>query len=529
MKIQIRKPIVALFLLSTLNLPLSTALAQGTTFTFQGRLNESGSPANSTNDFTFTLFTSSSGFAVVGTTSTVNDLAVSNGSFSVTLDFGGSAFTGPDRWLEIGVRPGASSGPYTTLTPRQKLTPSPYAIFAGGANATGIAGTLSDAQVPANIPRLNGTPTFTGDVTIANPYDLNFGSTTRQMLNLWNANYGIGVQNNTLYQRSDGGFAWFRLGTHTNNVNHPGTGGTNLMWLDGTGNLTLNASLTLDVVSSNNGSYYPGLVFGAGSGETISSKRTSGGNQYGIDFYTGFNPRLSIANNGNVGIGTVTAQSKLEIVTGAGNVQIRNDGGFTPALNLIGGSNPGILRLRNALEIWPSDTGGRSGYLDVRDTSGIATIALNGQSGEATVKVLNITGGADIAEPFQIAEPEVAKGSVVVIDDAHPGQLKLSDRAYDTRVAGIVSGANGIKPGLALHQEGVVQGGQHVALTGRVYALADATSSPIRPGDLLTTSDSPGHVMKSADRERGTGAILGKAMTGLEGGKGMVLVLVSLQ
>jgi hypothetical protein len=118
---------------------------------------------------------------------------------------------------------------------------------------------------------------------------------------------------------------------------------------------------------------------------------------------------------------------------------------------------------------------------------------------------------------------------VVVIDDAHPGQLKLSDRAYDTRVAGIVSGANGIKPGLALHQEGVVQGGQHVALTGRVYALADATSSPIRPGDLLTTSDSPGHVMKSADRERGTGAILGKAMTGLEGGKGMVLVLVSLQ
>jgi hypothetical protein len=404
------------------------------------------------------------------------------------------------------------------------------------------------------------------------------------------------------------------------------------MTLDGGGNLALNASVTVDAVSANNGSYYPGLVFGGNSGEAISSKRTAGGNLFGLDFYTGFIPRLSIANNGSVGIGTTTPvdarldlegtlrmngndiwlqsganrdhglgyranasgqgidgpfvygfnggalgvsgpdsitlkwdyngnvwlsnnldtaslnvrsganitgsvgigttspQGKLDINTGVGSIQFRNDSGLVPGINLTGGGIPGVMRFRNALEIWPSDNGARAGYLDVRDTSGTTTIQLNGANGEATVKVLNITGGADIAEPFQISDAaEIPQGAVVVIDDETPGQVKMSNRAYDTRVAGIVSGANGVNPGLALHQQGKVEGGQNVALTGRVYALADATSAPIKPGDLLTTAAKPGHVMKATDRERGTGAILGKAMSSLQEGQGFVLVLVSLQ
>ena len=68
-----------------------------------------------------------------------------------------------------------------------------------------------------------------------------------------------------------------------------------------------------------------------------------------------------------------------------------------------------------------------------------------------------------------------------------------------------------------------------VALTGRVYVLADASNGAIHPGDLLTTSRTPGHAMKVTDHTRGQGAILGKAMTGLSKGKGMVLVLVTLQ
>ena len=117
----------------------------------------------------------------------------------------------------------------------------------------------------------------------------------------------------------------------------------------------------------------------------------------------------------------------------------------------------------------------------------------------------------------------------MVIDERYPGQLKMSERAYDHRVAGIVSGANGIKPGITLHQEGALEGGQNVALSGRVYALADAASGPIKPGDLLTTSDIPGHAMKVTDHAKAQGAIIGKAMGALEEGRGTVLVLVSLQ
>jgi len=123
----------------------------------------------------------------------------------------------------------------------------------------------------------------------------------------------------------------------------------------------------------------------------------------------------------------------------------------------------------------------------------------------------------------------IPKGSVVVIDDQQPGKLKLSTRAYDTRVAGIVSGANGVNPGISLRQVGVLDAGDEVSLSGRVYVLADASGGAIRPGDLLTTSDLPGHAMKVSDFSRCQGAVIGKAMGGLSEGTGMVLVLVTLQ
>lgn len=74
---------------------------------------------------------------------------------------------------------------------------------------------------------------------------------------------------------------------------------------------------------------------------------------------------------------------------------------------------------------------------------------------------------------------------------------------------------------------GVASGATPVALTGRVYCYVDADFAPVRPGDLLTTSATPGHAMK-ADPAQAAGATIGKAMTALESGKGLVLVLVNL-
>jgi hypothetical protein len=186
-----------------------------------------------------------------------------------------------------------------------------------------------------------------------------------------------------------------------------------------------------------------------------------------------------------------------------------------------------------------SHTTQNAGVAGINDKGGIGVFGQGGTAGlfvgdvtvtgTQTVKVLSITGGADVAESFRMSTPKLPKGSVVVIDDTHDGVLKLSDQAYDPRVAGVVSGAGGIQPGMALKEEGAFESGQNVALSGRVYVLADATNSPIKPGDLLTTSDTPGHAMKVTDYARAQGAVIGKAMSTMKEGKGFVLVLVSLQ
>lgn len=190
-----------------------------------------------------------------------------------------------------------------------------------------------------------------------------------------------------------------------------------------------------------------------------------------------------------------------------------------------------------------SNAGGKSGVLGYTERSdgwgGYFVNTANGEalhaegrawvSGEMSVAVLTIRGGADLAEPFASSDGPLAPGSVVVIDPERPGKLRLATEPYDTKVAGVVSGAGGVQPGIALRQDGALDGGQNVALTGRVYVLADAAFGAIQPGDLLTTSATPGHAMKAADPRRATGAVLGKAMTPLAEGRGLVLVLVSLQ
>lgn len=150
--------------------------------------------------------------------------------------------------------------------------------------------------------------------------------------------------------------------------------------------------------------------------------------------------------------------------------------------------------------------------------------------GRIECREIEITGG-DLAEPFEVVDSSMVKpGMVVVIDNEHPGKLTISTKAYDSCVAGIVSGAGDIDPGIVMVQENFSSGTHNVALCGRVYCWADATNGPIQPGDLLTTSDIPGYAMKATDYTQAQGATLGKAMTELEEGEtGLVLVLVALQ
>jgi hypothetical protein len=119
------------------------------------------------------------------------------------------------------------------------------------------------------------------------------------------------------------------------------------------------------------------------------------------------------------------------------------------------------------------------------------------------------------------AEP----GTVLVIGDA--GRLRACECEYDHRVAGVVSGAGGTRPGIILDQA-AAEAGVPLAHGGKVFCKAVANTSPIDVGDLLTTSAVSGRAMKAVDPARYAGAILGKALGPLHQGSGLIPVLVSL-
>jgi hypothetical protein len=131
----------------------AAATQLGTAFTYQGRLNSGGSPATGSYDFEFKLFDALSGGVQVGTTQASSGVAVSQGNFSVSLDFG-KQFTGQSLWLEIGVRP-AGGGAYTPLAPRQALSAAPYAL--GLAPGALVNGGVSDPTLSV----INSGPGYT--------------------------------------------------------------------------------------------------------------------------------------------------------------------------------------------------------------------------------------------------------------------------------------------------------------------------------------------------------------------------------
>ena len=677
-----------------------SASAQGTAFTYQGRLDGGGSPVTGLYDFTNALYNASSGGAQAGSTITLTAVPVTNGLFTVILDFGAGVFNGTTHWLQIGVRTNGGAA-FTGLSPRQELTPTPYAIFAEGANAAGLTGTIPAGDLTGvngsgltsvNAATLGGLGTnnfwqLTGNTLSAGnflgslnsqpvlfdvngslaltlalngslvmgggsssashavalgynatasggSYEVAIGNIPKATGNGsvaigWNptssgpgsvaigesvtssgsdsfasgfssqatANYSTAMGYSTTasgaysmalgYQslaQHTGSFVWSDDSSGTPYASSGvdqfliraqggvgiGTVNAPQQFLSVHGGLNLDqANLNAGFINNGNTNGYA-LTFGSGSGEGIASERVAGANQYGLDFYTDFAQRMSLNNSGNLmlngndmyllngnannGIGYRTSVAGVSPSGGLGIFVYGLDAGY------LGTRDPDAVALwwdwhnnvtvNNQLTVngeylvvngltpvyaYIGDDGSGNDVQIGSQKSGITALAAYNTADHAYMHFycssITIEGGADLAEPFKITsgENEVPQGAVVVIDDQNPGHLKLSDLAYDTRVAGVVSGANGISPGIQMQQQGILDGGKNVALTGRVYVLANTSNGAIRPGDLLTTSSTPGHAMKVTDHGRAQGAILGKAMTGLSESKGMVLVLVTLQ
>jgi hypothetical protein len=140
------------------------------------------------------------------------------------------------------------------------------------------------------------------------------------------------------------------------------------------------------------------------------------------------------------------------------------------------------------------------------------------------IRLLN----ADCAEDFAISGTDaIEPGTVMVIEQE--GALQPSQQAYDKRVAGVISGAGDLKPGIILGKEQSPDKRMPIALLGKVYCRVDAHYSPIQVGDLLTTSPTPGHAMKADDPLKAFGAVIGKALRPLPEGQGLIPILIALQ
>ena len=145
------RTLVSLTALLSLLVSLSQAEPLGTAFTYNGRLIVGADPVTGSYDFRFLIYDAASGGTQQGSTVQKDGVSVDNGLFTATLDFGEDIFTGLARWLEIRVQP-AGGGGFTTMAPRQPITPAPYALYAPNANsAVGLSGTLPTAQLSGKV------------------------------------------------------------------------------------------------------------------------------------------------------------------------------------------------------------------------------------------------------------------------------------------------------------------------------------------------------------------------------------------
>ncbi len=455
--------------------------AVSTNFSYQGRLKRAGTPFTGACNFRFDLWDAATNGTQVGTIP-LADVPVTEGLFAVELDFG-DQFQGEARWLATAVQC-PDDGDFTELG-REPLTAVPYALGLRP-NTTVESETQNAFTGVANAQYRGGL------------VGLNYGS----------GGYGV-------YGASPNGTGVFGLSDNWIGVygetDAPGSSGVAGVWgranqVGGVGVVgQAKASDSIGVKGAANVAGGVGVWGESNQNTGVYGQSSAGAGVWGVS---------SNASGVYGSTGGQYASGVLGINTGSGwGVQGKADNGT----GVYGNSKNwhGVVGIsENQAGVYGRSTNGLAGLFD----------------GTVRSKVVQITGGSDLAERFAVSgEDTIEPGTVMVIDPDNPGHLMPSNSAYDRKVAGVVSGAGDVQPGLILHQDGVLEGDTVVAIAGRVYVLADASNGAIEPGDLLTTSILPGHVMKATDLDLAQGAVLGKAMTGLDSGTGLVLILVNLQ
>ena len=485
---------------------------------YQGQLTDNaGNPLNGTYDMDFQLWDAPTGGSQVGYTMTTNNVTVANGLFSVELLVNTSHFNGQGLWLQVIVEG-------ETLSPRQEILPVPYALsLRPGAN-------------------IIGDESWSGPVLYVNYKGIGYGGIGRGMV-VEASNTGD-VQNCGGYFASAGGLGTGVYGKATNTgefaINYGGffyaSGGRGRGVF---GQAEGVSGIGVEGCASNDG---PGTNYGG---------HFTASGEHGIGVYGKAESTLGGRGGYFESVGTAGTGMYAKASNTAGDAENRGVWGDS-----FGGQGSGVYGFASGefgkgVYGWAiGDSGqairgeadgeyGQGGVFVAYGTHGKGIYAEGYEYaadlvGNVIIRsyssgnpVVELGEGLDYAEGFDVSNGDgVVPGTVLIIDPDNPGKLTVSCQPYDTKVAGIVAGANEMGSGVRL-------GGQFdydVALAGRVYCNVDAMEAGVEPGDLLTTSAIPGYAMKVTDYDRAQGAILGKAMERLEkGSKGQILVLVTLQ
>jgi len=426
--------------------------AQGTAFTYQGRLLSGTVLSSGTYDFAFSLYTVNSGGTAVGGPVTNSGVSVSNGLFTAVVDFG-SVFTGGSNWLEIAVSTNGANS-FSTLAPRQQITPAPYAIYAGN-----LGGGL------AVIQNTNGAPNVIGGspvnyvaagvigATVAGGGSVNYhkyGSTTNRVT----ASFGTisGGDDNLVtgpYATIGGGAQLTALGAYStiggglNNV----TSNSDATVAGGYDNQAIGSDSTVGGGNNNIASGYGATVPGGFANTAAGDFSFAAGNNAralhnGSFVWAGGSSFASTADNQF----TVRATGGIRL---AGDVQI--DGGTAyHYLSLSGGNSLGYLY--GSYPMFPDfvtlgynyyadssgnghipNTGG--GTSRVSTGYGEVVVAVGGVNAQPTTTRIDVTlGGVSVYGTFNNSSDRNAKQDFVAVDTADilnkVTKLPLSEWSY---------------------------------------------------------------------------------------------------
>lgn len=385
---------------------LVAAQAQSTAFTHQGQLRDNGSPASGIYDLRFTIYDALTAGSAVGGPIAKAPTNLTNGLFTVTLDFEAGVFNGADRWLEIGVRTNGSAGAYQALSPRQKLTATPYAV-----RAANFSGSVSDSQLSGTVARRNANQTFSGANTFNNAGN-SFTGTGAGLRSLNASNLASGTVADTRLSVNvamrTGGNAF--VGQQTFMEGNVGIGMTNPIFPLDIFSPSGEARINLTSISGQLGQ----INRRSDRFEILSTDDITFAPNSGIE-------AVRVSSNGNVGIGTPDPRARLDVLaqngsrmlfeqnegelyiggkTGGGNasIQLSSTGGYGAWTFYSAGVGRYWVTGVSGIDSWPVQSGNffikdntvgatrllidASGNVGIGTTTPVFTLEVNGSAGK---------------------------------------------------------------------------------------------------------------------------------------------------